>query len=60
MFETRHYWQIAGVLATSRGRIHDRNRVTGKDKLMDEIEENFVKLFKEDNPNFKPERFIAA
>ncbi len=53
MFEKRHYQAIAEVLSTRQWLVQDRGQV-------EEIVEDFCRMFSHDNPNFNRKEFLKA
>lgn len=56
VFAHAQYKEIAAVLASAREDTTDTQRIAA----IQDMQERFVRLFNRDNPNFKPERFVAA
>jgi len=56
-FQRRHYTAIAKVIARARARARYNDCPV---EAVADLEQEFVDLFRADNPRFSPSRFIAA
>jgi hypothetical protein len=58
MLSKKHYEVIAGILRDARAAM-DPDTCASSD-VVDYIEKELIKTFRQDNPNFDPARFRAA
>ena len=56
-FQRRHYAAVAQVIARARARAQHNDCPA---ECVADLEQEFVDLFRADNPKFSPSRFIAA